>query len=512
MLLTRLADVSREVAATSARSRKIALLAALFRDAEAQDVPIVIPYLAGRLPQGRLGIGWKALSRPVAPAAEPTLTVREVDARLTALGALSGPGSQAERARLVGELMGAATEDEQRFLIALITGEVRQGALDAVAVEGLAEATAAPPADVRRAVMLAGSLRTVAEALLTDGPAALERFRLTVGRPVLPMLAHTASSVAEAVGKLGACAVEEKLDGIRVQVHRDGDTVRVYTRTLDDITDRLPELTSAAMGLNGERFILDGEVIALDDAGRPRSFQETAGRVGSRADVATAAAAVPVSPVFFDALSVDGRDLLDLPFFERHAELARLVPEPMRVRRTVLAGEADLQAAEDFLEETLARGHEGVVVKSLDAPYNAGRRGASWLKFKPVHTLDLVVLAAERGHGRRTGKLSNLHLGARTADGGFAMLGKTFKGMTDAMLTWQTGRLQELAVEDDGWVVTVRPELVVEIAYDGLQRSTRYPAGVTLRFARVVRYREDKRPEEADTVETLLAAHPEVRP
>ncbi|MFM9493032.1 ATP-dependent DNA ligase [Streptomyces galilaeus] len=512
MLLTRLADVSREVAAASARSRKIALLAALFRDAEAQDVPIVIPYLAGRLPQGRLGIGWKALSRPVAPAAEPTLTVREVDARLTALGALSGPGSQAERARLVGELMGAATEDEQRFLIALITGEVRQGALDAVAVEGLAEATAAPPADVRRAVMLAGSLRTVAEALLTDGPAALERFRLTVGRPVLPMLAHTASSVAEAVGKLGACAVEEKLDGIRVQVHRDGDTVRVYTRTLDDITDRLPELTAAAMGLNGERFILDGEVIALDDAGRPRSFQETAGRVGSRADVATAAAAVPVSPVFFDTLSVDGRDLLDLPFFERHAELARLVPEPMRVRRTVLAGEADLQAAEDFLEETLARGHEGVVVKSLDAPYSAGRRGASWLKFKPVHTLDLVVLAAERGHGRRTGKLSNLHLGARTADGGFAMLGKTFKGMTDAMLTWQTGRLQELAVEDDGWVVTVRPELVVEIAYDGLQRSTRYPAGVTLRFARVVRYREDKGPEEADTVETLLAAHPEVRP
>ncbi|MEU0117958.1 ATP-dependent DNA ligase [Streptomyces bobili] len=512
MLLTRLADVSREVAATSARSRKIALLAALFRDAEAEDVPVVIPYLAGRLPQGRLGIGWKALSRPVTPSAAPTLTVREVDARLTALGALSGPGSQAERARLVGELMGAATEDEQRFLIALITGEVRQGALDAVAVEGLAEATAAPPADVRRAVMLAGSLRTVAEALLRDGPAALERFRLTVGRPVLPMLAHTASSVAEAVGKLGACAVEEKLDGIRVQVHRDGDTVRVYTRTLDDITDRLPEATSAALELNGERFILDGEVIALDDAGRPRSFQETAGRVGSRVDVATAAAAVPVSPVFFDALSVDGRDLLDLPFFERHAALARLVPEPMRVRRTVLAGEADLRAAEDFLEETLARGHEGVVVKSLDAPYSAGRRGASWLKFKPVHTLDLVVLAAERGHGRRTGKLSNLHLGARTGEGGFAMLGKTFKGMTDAMLTWQTDRLQELAVEDDGWVVTVRPELVVEIAYDGLQRSTRYPAGVTLRFARVVRYREDKRPEDADTVETLLAAHPEVRP
>ncbi|MEV2211935.1 ATP-dependent DNA ligase [Streptomyces sp. NPDC050997] len=512
MLLTRLAQVSQEVAATSARSRKIALLAELFRDAEAEDVPIVIPYLAGRLPQGRLGVGWKVLSRPVAPAAEPSLTVRDTHGLLSALGEVSGAGSQAERARLVGELMGAATEHEQRFLLGLISGEVRQGALDAVAIEGLAQATRAPAADVRRAVMLAGSLQPVAEALLSDGPGALDRFRLTVGRPVLPMLAHSASSVSEAVDKLGACAVEEKLDGIRVQVHRDGDTVRLYTRTLDDITDRLPELTSAALELRGDRFILDGEVIAFDAAGRPRSFQETAGRVGSRVDVATAARTVPVSPVFFDVLSLDDRDLLDLPFAERHAELARLVPEPMRVRRTLVSGPQEARAAEEFLAETLERGHEGVVAKSLDAPYSAGRRGASWLKVKPVHTLDLVVLAAEWGHGRRTGKLSNLHLGARAADGSFAMLGKTFKGMTDAMLTWQTGRLQELAVDTDGYTVTVRPELVVEIAYDGLQKSTRYPAGVTLRFARVVRYREDKRPEDADTVETLLAAHPEVRP
>lgn len=512
MLLARLAQVSQEVAATSARSKKIALLAELFREAEPEDVPIVIPYLAGRLPQGRLGVGWKVLSRPVTPATEPSLTVQDVDALFTELGKVSGTGSQAERARLVGDLMGAATKDEQRFLFGLISGEVRQGALDAVATEGLAQATAAPSADVRRAVMLAGSLQTVAEALLTDGPAALARFRLTVGRPVLPMLAHSASSVAEAVEKLGVCVVEEKLDGIRVQVHRDGDDVRIYTRTLDEITDRLPEVTSAARELRGERFILDGEVISFDADGRPRSFQETAGRVGSRVDVTTAAAEVPVSPVFFDALSVDDHDLLDLPFVERHAELARLVPEPMRVRRTPVSGPEDIGAAEAFLAETLERGHEGVVVKSLDAPYSAGRRGASWLKVKPVHTLDLVVLAAEWGHGRRTGKLSNLHLGARTADGGFAMLGKTFKGMTDAMLTWQTERLQELAVETDGYVVTVRPELVVEIAYDGLQRSTRYPAGVTLRFARVVRYREDKRPEEADTVETLLAAHPEVKP
>ncbi|MFE9973781.1 ATP-dependent DNA ligase [Streptomyces hirsutus] len=519
MLLSRLARVSQEVAATSARSRKIALLAELFRDAEAADVPVVIPYLAGRLPQGRIGVGWKALSRPVAPAERATLTVRAVDALLGRLAGVSGPGSQAERALLVGELLGAATEDEQRFLWGLLSGEVRQGALDAVAVEGLARATGAPAAEVRRAVMLAGSLQAVAGALLADGPEALGRFRFTVGRPVLPMLAHSASSVAEAVEKLGAAAVEEKLDGIRVQVHRDGETVRVHTRTLDDITDRLPEVTAAARALPGERFVLDGEVVSFDERQRPRSFQEISGRVGSRVDVATAARDVPVSAVFFDALSVDGRDLLDLPFADRHAELARLVPQAMRVRSTRVSGPQDVRTAEDFLAGTLARGHEGVVVKGLGAPYSAGRRGASWLKVKPVHTLDLVVLAAEWGHGRRTGKLSNLHLGARTADGGFVMLGKTFKGMTDAALTWQTERLLELATgpgtgggDTNAYVVTVRPELVVEIAYDGLQRSTRYPAGVTLRFARVVRYREDKSPDEADTVETLLAAHPETGP
>ena len=518
MLLTRLARVSQEVAAASARSRKVALLAELFRDAEADDVPVVIPYLAGRLPQGRLGVGWKVLGAPVPPAGEPTLTVREVDARLTRLGAVSGAGSQAERVRLVGELLAAATGPEQKFLLALLSGEVRQGALDAVAVEGLALATGAPSADVRRAVMLAGSLQTVAGRLLADGPGALKAFRLTVGRPVLPMLAHSAPSVAGALDRLGSCVIEEKLDGIRVQVHRDGDGVHVYTRTLDDITGRLPEITRAARELKGERFILDGEVIALGADGRPRPFQETAGRVGSRVDVATAARAVPVSPVFFDALSVDGRDLLDLPFADRHAELARLVPDPMRVRRLLVPDTADetaRAAAERFGSDTLARGHEGVVLKSLDAPYSAGRRGASWLKVKPVHTLDLVVLAAEWGSGRRTGTLSNLHLGARRPDGTFAMLGKTFKGLTDVMLAWQTERLRDLAVdpvEEGGPVVTVRPELVVEIAYDGLQRSTRYPEGVTLRFARVVRYREDKTPAEADTVETLLAAHPGVAP
>ncbi|MFI8931337.1 ATP-dependent DNA ligase [Streptomyces sp. NPDC053474] len=510
MLFARVAEVSKEVAATAARSRKVALLSDLFRAAEPADVPLVIPYLAGRLPQGRIGVGWNALKDPVAPAAEPTLAVADVDAALTVLAAVAGAGAQAERRRLVQELLGAATADEQKLLFGLLTGEVRQGALDAVAVEGLARATGAPAAEVRRAVMLAGDLTPVARAVLEGGVAGLADFRLTVGRPVQPMLAHSAPSVGEGIDKLGPCAVEEKLDGIRVQVHRDADDVRVYTRTLDDITDRLPELTALAGALRGARFILDGEVIALDAAGRPRSFQEIAGRVGSRLDVAAAAAELPLSPVFFDALSVDGQDLLELPLRERHEVLARLVPAPMRVRRLVVedpADEAARRAADDFFAATLARGHEGVVLKGLDAAYSAGRRGASWLKVKPVHTLDLVVLAAEWGHGRRTGKLSNLHLGARLPDGTFAMLGKTFKGMTDAMLAWQTERLRELAVSDDGFVVTVRPELVVEIAYDGLQKSSRYPAGVTLRFARVVRYREDKRPTDADTVATALEQH-----
>ncbi|MFI7005107.1 ATP-dependent DNA ligase [Streptomyces sp. NPDC050145] len=508
MLLARLAQVSQEVAATSARSRKIELLAELFRDTHPDDVAIVIPYLAGRLPQGRLGIGWRVLSRRVEPAVEPRLTVQDVDAALTVIGDVSGAGSQAERTRLVGELLGAATEPEQRFLFGLVTGEVRQGALDAVAIDGLAKATDAPPAEVRRAVMLAGGVQPVAQSLLARGPAALEDFRLTVGRPVLPMLAHSAGSVGEGLDKLGACAVEEKLDGIRVQVHRSGDEVGIYTRTLDDITDRLPEVSAAARALPGTSCVLDGEVIAYDAAGRPRPFQEIAGRVGSRVDVARAAAAVPVSPVFFDVLSLDGEELLDLPFARRHERLALLVPEPMRVRRLVVDDDSDAgqrSAADAFFAATLERGHEGVVLKGLEAPYSAGRRGASWLKVKPVHTLDLVVLAAEWGHGRRTGRLSNLHLGARRADGSYAMLGKTFKGLTDALLDWQTERLGALAVSDDGHVVTVRPELVVEIAYDGLQRSTRYPEGVTLRFARVVRYREDKAPEQADTVETVLA-------
>ncbi|NGN63092.1 ATP-dependent DNA ligase [Streptomyces sp. A7024] len=511
MLLDDVARTSRDVAATSSRTEKTALLAELFRKTEPGTAPLVVMYLAGRLPQRKIGVGWAALREPVPPAAAPTLTVTGLHEAFDRIAAVAGKGAQGERKRLVQDLMGAATAEEQEFLLRLLGGELRQGALDAFAVEGLAAATGAAAADVRRAVMLAGSLGTVAREVLARGPEALAEFRLGVGKPILPMLATTAKDVDEAVDKLGPCAVEEKLDGIRVQVHKDGDDVGIYTRTLDEITDRLPEVVAAARELTAGQAVLDGEVIAFGEDGTPRPFQEVASRVGSRVDVAAAQATLAVAPVFFDLLFVDGRDLLDAPVRERHAELARITPEPRRVRRVEVADPADDKAraaAREFAEATLARGHEGVVLKALDSAYSAGRRGAAWVKIKPVHTLDLVVLGCEWGHGRRTGKLSNLHLGARRADGSFAMLGKTFKGLTDKMLAWQTERLQELKESDDGWVVRVRPELVVEIAFDGVQRSPRYPEGVTLRFARVVRYREDKTAEEADTVETVLALMP----
>ena len=508
MLLADVATASADIAATASRSKKSALLARLFSATAPNEAPLVVTYLAGRLPQRRTGLGWSALKDRPPPAASPSLTVREVDERLDAISAVAGKGAQGERRRLAGELMAAATAVEQDFLVALIVGEVRQGALDAAAVEGLAAASGAAAADVRRAVMLGGSLGTVARALLAEGPAALAAFRLDVGRPVLPMLAHSAKDVAEGLDRLGPCAVEEKLDGIRAQVHKDGETVRVFTRTLDEIGARLPEVVQAARELAADHAVLDGEVIALGPDGRPRSFQDIAGRVGSRLDVAGAQDRLPLVPVFFDLLSVDGRDLLDLSVRERHAELVRVAPEPRRVRRYVVEDPADpgqRRAAEEFAARTLERGHEGVVLKALDSAYAAGRRGASWLKVKPVYTLDLVVLAAEWGHGRRTGLLSNLHLGARREDGTFAMLGKTFKGLTDALLAWQTGRLRELAVAEEPWGVRVRPELVVEVAFDGVQRSSRYPEGVTLRFARVVRYREDKDASDADTVATVTA-------
>jgi DNA ligase 1 len=499
VLLADVVTASREVAASSARSAKIARLADLLRAGGAQHAPVLVPWLAGETRQRRTGIGWATLRDAPPPAAEPSLTVGEVDAALETAAGLAGPGSTGARRDLVHGLLGRATLEEQQFLRGLISGELRQGALEGVMLDAVARAAEVPLVAVRRAAMLCGAAAPVAVAAMTDGAAGLESFRLEVGRPVQPMLAATAASVEEALGKLGEAAVEWKLDGIRVQVHRDGDDVGVYTRSLDDITGRVPEIVAAAMAVPVSAFVFDGEAIALRDDGRPRPFQET----GSRTATRTTGAPAGLSWFVFDALHVGGADLLDLPFAERHRALLESVPETMRVPRLVTAS---VPEAEAFFRETVARGHEGVVAKSLEAPYDAGRRGGSWLKVKPVHTLDLVVLAAEWGHGRRRGWLSNLHLGARDASTGtFVMLGKTFKGLTDELLRWQTERFLELEASRNEWQVFVRPELVVEIAFDGVQTSPRYPGGVALRFARVLRYRDDKRPDEADTLDTVRA-------
>ncbi|WP_345893783.1 ATP-dependent DNA ligase [Nocardioides sp. TF02-7] len=433
----------------------------------------------------------------------PTLTVAEVDAALDDVARLSGAGSAAARATAVADLFGRATHEEQQWLRAVVLGEVRQGALEAVMTEGLAAAAEVPVADVRRAAMLAGGATYVVDAAFA-GREALAAVGLTVGRPVLPMLASSAPDLPAALAKLagGELAVDAKLDGIRVQVHRDGDRVLVATRSLDDITHRLPEVVEAVRSLPAERLVLDGEAIALDEDGRPRPFQETAARTATEAAGGAGAA---VTPFFFDLLHLDGRDLLDLPARDRWTALEELVPEHHRVPRW---RGSDPEQAQAFADRVLADGHEGVVVKAADAAYAAGRRGAAWVKVKPVHTLDLVVLAVEWGSGRRSGWLSNIHLGARDPErpGGFVMLGKTFKGMTDEMLRWQTERFLGLETHREGHVVHVRPEQVVEIAFDGLQRSTRYPGGLALRFARVVRYRDDKTADEADTMETVREA------
>ncbi|MBV9514718.1 MAG: ATP-dependent DNA ligase, partial [Mycobacteriaceae bacterium] len=455
-------------------------------------------------PQRHIGVGWAALRSIPPPADTARLTVTGVDAAFTEIGAVAGAGSHKRRSALVSRLFSAATPLEQTFLRRLLHGELRQGALAGVMSDAVARAAGLPHAQVRRAAMLAGDLPAVAAAALTGGTEALGGFTLRVGRPVGPMLAQTAPDVADALERLGGTAVfEAKLDGARLQIHRDGDDVALYTRSLDDVTARLPEVVEATLALPVRSLIADGEAIALRPGGRPHRFQVTASRFGSSVDITTARAAQQLSVFFFDLLHRDGEDLLDLPASERLTALDAVVPAVHRVDRLITA---DAGEAERFLDATLSAGHEGVMAKSLTAPYEAGRRGAGWLKVKPVHTLDLVVLAVEWGSGRRTGTLSNIHLGARDpGTGRFVMLGKTFKGMTDAMLQWQTRRFTELAVEatTDSYVVALRPEQVVEIAFDGVQRSTRYPGGMALRFARVLRYRDDKSPAEADTIDAV---------
>jgi DNA ligase-1 len=433
-----------------------------------------------------------------------TLTLQAVDESLEKIAAISGKGSASERQRLLTVLFAAATAPEQDFLARLIAGELRQGALAGIMEEGLARATEIPIAEIRRAMMLSGDPEAVARAVLHEGRAALARFRVELFRPVQPMLAQPADDLDQALERLGEAALEYKLDGARVQLHKSGGDVRVFTRRLNDVTAAVPELVATARALPARELILDGEAIALRPDGRPLPFQVTMRRFGRRMDVERLQAELPLHTYFFDILRRDGTDLFDVPAEERFRALAEAAPGRTVPRRVT----ADPAAAAAFLEEALLSGHEGLMAKALAAPYEAGRRGFSWLKVKAAHTLDLVVLAAEWGHGRRAGRLSNIHLGARDpVSGGFVMLGKTFKGMTDAMLEWQTERFQELAVATDGHTVHLRPELVVEVAFNDVQESPHYPAGLALRFARVKRYRPDKAPEQADTIETVRAIH-----
>ena len=505
MLFDRLADTWSALGATRSRLAKRQLLAAVLADAGPDDIEIAVCYLGGSLRQRRTGLGWRSLREVPPPAAVPTLTLVEVDEAFARMAELSGSGSATARAEQADALFGRATESEQGLLRGLVFGELRQGALDALVQEGLAQAYGVPVSTVRRAAMLLSSTTTAARMLHTGGETALDAVGLQVGIAVQPMLAAPAPDVAEAAAKIGFPAVADfKLDGIRVQVHRwlddAGDQVRIFTRSLEEITSRLPEVVAAVQALPATRLVLDGEVLAFRADGRPEAFQVIASRTASKAD-AEVATRTPLRVFFFDLLHVDGRDLLDVPLDERRQALAAVAPESLLVPRREVADEAELAAA---FRAAVDGGYEGLVVKGPSAFYAAGRRAASWIKIKPRHTFDLVVTAVEWGSGRRRGWLSNLHLAARDPDtGGLVMLGKTFKGLTDELLIWQTEHFLALEERRDSHIVYVRPSTVVEIACDGLQISRRYPGGVALRFARVLRYREDKVADEADTIATV---------
>ncbi|SEQ16789.1 DNA ligase-1 [Lentzea xinjiangensis] len=505
MLFSEVVGTSASVAATRSRLAKVKALAALLRSASDDVVAAVVSFLIGTPRQGRIGAGWRTVvDLSVPPAAEPGLAVAEVDVALAEVAVTSGKGSAQRRVDLLLGLFGRATEEEQDFLRRLLTGELRQGALEGVMLDAIASAADVPGETVRRAFMLSGRLPETAVAALAGGAAELEAFRLEVGRPLRPMLASPAESLDEALDELGGCVVEHKLDGARIQVHRSGDEVHVYTRTLREITKTVPELVELVRGLPCTSVVLDGETLALTDEGRPRPFQETMSRFGAQDE-----RELLLHPYFFDCLHLDGKDLLDEPLRDRLAALRQVAG------RHVIPGVQDptREQAAEVVAASLAAGHEGVVVKSLASTYAAGRRGRAWQKVKPVHTLDLVVIGVEWGSGRRRGWLSNLHLGARDPDGGPpVMVGKTFKGLTDELLKWQTEALRAIATEQDDWVVKVRPELVIEIELDGVQVSPRYPGGVALRFARVVRYRPDKDPSEATTIDEVRALLPAARP
>ena len=508
MLLAEVVETSRRVAETSRRLEKISLLAALLRALDPEEVEIVVAYLSGYARQGRIGVGWATLrDSAAAPAESGGIEIHEVDRTLAALAAVQGRGSDRQKRELVQSLFARATQAEQSFLTGLLMGEIRQGALEGVMLEALAKASGVDVERVRRAVMMAGDIARVARTVLESGAAELGQYDVQLFRPVQPMLAQTAEDVEGALGDLGEAALEYKFDGQRVQVHRSGDEVRIFSRALNDVTGAVPEIVEAVRALPGRDLILDGEVLSLSEDGRPQPFQVTARRFGRKLDLERLRAELPLTPYWFDLLYLDGQSLMDEPQSRRFGELKRLAP-PGALVPHVVTGSAE--RGSEFLRTALEQGHEGIMAKAGDAAYAAGARGQSWLKIKKAHTLDLVILAAEWGHGRRQGRLSNLHLGARDpATGGFAMLGKTFKGLTDQMLAWQTEELLKLEISRDAWTVYVEPKLVAEIAFSDIQVSHRYPSGMALRFARVKRYRPDKSAGDADTVETVrkMAGH-----
>jgi DNA ligase 1 len=507
MRLDDVVAVSRRVGETSARTDKIRHLAECLRRAEPEAVETIVALLTGELRQGRIGLGPAALRAALPPRAAPAaaLTLAEVDAALERIARRRGPGSSADRSRLTRELLANATADEQDFLLRAVLGELRQGAVEGLMVEAVAAAAQLPIDEIRRALLVSGNLGAVARAVLSEGRAALARLAVQLFRPLQPMLAQTAEDPREALAQLGEAGFEYKLDGARIQLHKEGGEIRIFTRHLNEVTAAVPEIVEAGRDLGAPNLILDGEALAFLEDGRPAPFQVTMRRFGRKLDVDRLRRSIPLRPFFFDCLYIGDGAIIDHPGAARFAALAGAVPGPLLIRRRATAALAE---AEALLDEALAAGHEGVMAKALDAPYEAGRRGRAWLKIKPAVTLDLVVLAAEWGHGRRTGWLSNLHLGVRDpASGGFVMLGKTFKGMTDEMLAWQTAELRKLAIASDAYTVHVEPRLVVEVAFNDIQASPRYPDGLALRFARVKRYRPDKRAEDADTIETVRSIY-----
>jgi DNA ligase-1 len=502
MRLAEVVETSRRIAENSKRLEKTSLLAGLLRRLNPEEIEIVVAHLSGSMRQGRIGAGYRAIQDATAPpASEASLDVLDLDRTFQAITETEGPGSEARRVSLLRDCLARATAPEQHFIAGLIHGELRQGALEGIMLDAVAKAAEIPLDRVRHAAMVAGDIAAVARTVLEKGEAGLAEYDVKLFRPVQPMLAQSAEDVEEALGDLGEAALEFKLDGARVQVHKSGDDVMVFTRALNDVTAAVPEVVEAVRALPARELILDGEALSLKPDGRPQPFQTTMRRFGRKLDLDRMRAELPLSPFWFDLIYLDGGHLLNEPQSRRFAALADLAPASFVVPHALTA---DPVKAQEFLENALERGHEGIMAKSPASGYATGARGRNWLKVKHVHTLDLVILAAEWGSGRRRGWLSNLHLGARdTEKGGFAMLGKTFKGLTDEMLAWQTQEFLKIEIGRDGHTVHIEPKLVAEIAFNEIQISPRYASGLALRFARVKRYRTDKTAAESDTYQTV---------